>query len=95
MWSKEEIDILMSNIERYLKVCVGVCYLLVGVVMQLLLETNFLQYFPEQAISDFDRFVVEMVITHLKYMRKLHPYTGFKTTERNIAFNLHTEYNPF
>lgn len=21
MWSKEEIDILMSNIERYLKVC--------------------------------------------------------------------------
>lgn len=22
MWSKEEIDILMSNIERYLKVCV-------------------------------------------------------------------------
>ena len=42
MWSKEEIDILMSNIERYLKVCVGVCYLLVSVVMQLLLETNFL-----------------------------------------------------
>ncbi|NXJ46179.1 DMTF1 factor, partial [Spizaetus tyrannus] len=45
MWSKEEIDILMSNIERYLKVCVGVCYLLVGMVRQLLLETNFLYMF--------------------------------------------------
>ena len=95
MWSKEEIDILMSNIERYLKVCVGVCYLLVGVVMQLLLETSFLQYFPESAISDSDQFVVEMVITHLKYVRKLYPYTEFKSTEYNIAFNQCTEYNPF
>lgn len=42
MWSKEEIDILMSNIERYLKVCVRACYRLVGMVMQLLLETSFL-----------------------------------------------------
>lgn len=41
MWSKEEIDILMSNIERYLKVHVSVCYLLADVVMQLLLETFF------------------------------------------------------
>lgn len=41
MWSKEEIDILMSNIERYLKVRVSVCYLLADVVMQLLLETFF------------------------------------------------------
>lgn len=40
MWSKEEIDILMSNIERYLKVCVN--YLLINVMMQPLLETNFL-----------------------------------------------------
>jgi len=35
MWSKEEIDILMSNIERYLKVCVRVHYLPVGIAILL------------------------------------------------------------
>lgn len=51
MWSKEEIDILMSNIERYLKVCVRVRYLPVGIAV-LLLEINFLQHFTECAIHD-------------------------------------------
>ena len=27
MWSKEEIDILMNNIERYLKVSYGIFFL--------------------------------------------------------------------
>jgi len=95
MWSKEEIDILMSNIERYLKVGVRVCYLLVGMVMQLLLETSFLQYFPEYAISGSDQFVVETVVTHLKYIRKLYLCAGFKSIECNTAFNFCAEYNPF
>lgn len=69
MWSKEEIDILMSNIERYLKVCVRVCCLPVVVVMLLLLETNFLQHFPECVIHSSDQYLVEMVITCLKYIR--------------------------
>lgn len=59
----------MSNIERYLKVCVRVCYLLVGVVMLLLIEINFLQHFPECVIHDSDQYIVEMVITCLKYTR--------------------------
>lgn len=50
MWSKEEIDILMSNIERYLKVCVMQSIGLLVLVVSLFCVTcfNFLAKFVKQ-----------------------------------------------